>query len=283
MACSCRSRARRFWICLPATSDAMREKPVKNSIRCDSRASRRAGRQDHRGHGETAVRAELDQVGPAIGGPDLVLAADILADDLLLDPDRLLAQILGRGHPALQRPERVDEAHREGRARAQARARRQVGVVVDLEADRRRELAQHGADGRMLDLADLGHRLDLGIDDLVPVLEERRQLAQGDVAVLVDRGAEHGPAMLLEPGGIVGAAAEEGDAKGRAGDDHAVAPAAARTAGAAARLAGVPISMKWPVVGKAAMLPGGSRSRRSRSSEHGPMPASRSSSVTSRR
>ena len=67
-------------------------------------------RQDHRGHGEAAVRAELDQVGPAIGGPDLVLAADVLADDLLLDPDRLLAQILGRGHPALQRAERVDEA-----------------------------------------------------------------------------------------------------------------------------------------------------------------------------
>ena len=43
MAWSCRSRAAKLAICLPAISDAMREKPVKNSIRWESSSARRPG------------------------------------------------------------------------------------------------------------------------------------------------------------------------------------------------------------------------------------------------
>src|SRR3990170_4850638 len=118
--------------------------------------------------------------------------------------------------------------------------------MMDLHPGRDLELAQHAAHGRVLDLLDRLHRLDPGIDDLVPVLEEWRQLAQADVAVLVDRGAEHGTAMLPEPGRVVGAATEEGDPERGAGDDHGrgCSRVAVRMEGAAARLSGVPMSMK---------------------------------------
>ena len=76
----------------------MREKPVKNSIRCRSSSARRRPTDD-RGHREGAVGAELDHVRAAVGRPDLVLVADVLADHLLLDPDRLPRQVLGGRHP----------------------------------------------------------------------------------------------------------------------------------------------------------------------------------------
>ena len=56
------------------------------------------------------------------------------------------------------------------------------------------------------------------------MLEEGRQVAAGEVAVLVDRGGQHGAAVLAVPGRVVGAAAEERDAKRRAADDHAILP-----------------------------------------------------------
>jgi hypothetical protein len=52
------------------------------------------------------------------------------------------------------------------------------------------------------------------------VLEKGRQMPAGDVAVFVDRGRQHFAAVLGIPAGIIGPAAEKGDPKGSAGDDH---------------------------------------------------------------
>ena len=103
---------------------------------------------------------------------------------------------------------------------AHAAAGRQVAVVVDLDAALDAEVAQDLADGGMGDLVDGLAVLHLGVDHAILVLEERRQIAAGDVAVLVDGGREDGAAVLPIPGRIVGAAAEEGDAKWGSADDH---------------------------------------------------------------
>src|SRR6185436_10064535 len=63
-------------------------------------------------------------------------------------------------------------------------------------------------------------QLDLRVDHAMLVGEEWRQLAHEDVTVLVDGGAQHGTAVLLVPGGIVGAAAQQRDAIRRPRDDH---------------------------------------------------------------
>ena len=52
------------------------------------------------------------------------------------------------------------------------------------------------------------------------MLEERRQVAAGDVAVLVDRRRQHRPAVLAVPRRVVRAPAEERDAEWRPADDH---------------------------------------------------------------
>jgi hypothetical protein len=63
----------------------------------------------------------------------------------------------------------------------------------------------------VLDVVDPVAVLDLRVDDADLVLEEGRQVAAAEVAVLVDRGREHRAAVLAVPGGIVGTAPEEGD------------------------------------------------------------------------
>ena len=63
-------------------------------------------------------------------------------------------------------------------------------------------------------------RLDLAVDDADAVLEERRQVAAGEVAILVDGRGQHRAAVVAIPGGIIGAAAEERDAIGGPADDH---------------------------------------------------------------
>ena len=66
------------------------------------------------------------------------------------------------------------------------------------------------------------HVLDLAVDDADAMLEERRQIAAGEIAVLVDGGRQHRAAVLAIPGGVVGAAAEEGDSEGSSADDHSM-------------------------------------------------------------
>src|SRR5947207_11975601 len=91
---------------------------------------------------------------------------------------------------------------------------------MDLEATAAIGIHQYGACCRMLYVRRIDDVLDLRIDDPVLVLEERRQMAAGDVAILVDRRRDDAAAVLLGPRRIVGSTAEERNAKGRACDDH---------------------------------------------------------------
>ena len=81
--------------------------------------------------------------------------------------------------------------------------------MVNLEAPANLEPLEHAAYGRMLNLADLLDVLDNGIDDTKAMVEERRQLADADVAVLVDGGRQYGAAMLAIPLWIVRSAPEK--------------------------------------------------------------------------
>src|SRR5215472_8540161 len=95
--------------------------------------------------------------------------------------------------------------------------------MLDLDSVRAfvGELHKSCADGRVYQLPMIAHELDLGIDDAMFVGEERRKLADEDVAVLVNGRSEHGTSMLLVPGGVVRAAAKERDAIWRPRDNHA--------------------------------------------------------------
>ncbi len=66
-----------------------------------------------------------------------------------------------------------------------------------------------GTNCRVLDLFDGSHILNERIDDAVFVLEERRKVSAADMAIFIDRGRQHDPAVLLIPSRIVGAAAEK--------------------------------------------------------------------------
>ena len=210
---------------------------------------------------------EDDLVDAAIGGPHLVLRSDMLADHVLLDMDGLPRQLLLADHAAVERVQRGQQADREGRARPQAGAGRQVAVMVDLEAAIDLHLLQHVAHRRVADLGQLAHVLDEGIDDAVLVLEEGRQPADADVAVFVDGKADHPAAMPAIPDGIVGAAAEQRDAERRAADDHVARRrrAAPKKPSPSARLSGVPMSMNGAATTWAWSVPGGSRPSRSSS------------------
>ena len=92
--------------------------------------------------------------------------------------------------------------------------------MVDLEPVPDCQLGKHRAHRGMADFGDLAHQLDYRIDDAVTMLEERRQRAHAQIAVLVDRHAEHRATMLADPVGVIGPAAEQRHAEGRPADDH---------------------------------------------------------------
>ena len=68
---------------------------------------------------------------------------------------------------------------------------------------------KRGAHGGMLNFLDARDVLNLGIDDAMLVLKERRQSAAGNIAIFVERGRQYGAAVLAEPPGIVGSTSEE--------------------------------------------------------------------------
>src|SRR5580700_1559159 len=141
--------------------------------------------------------------------------------------------------------------------------------MMNLKAVRNAQLGEDAAHRRVLDLGQILDQLDLGIDDLRLVLEKRRQPAHADVAIFVDRGADHRTAVLAKPRRIIGAAAEQRDAKRGAADDHAgrwsnLAP---KTRSASLSDSGVPMSMKANRPAKASSEPEAARPNTSRSSE----------------
>jgi hypothetical protein len=88
---------------------------------------------------------------------------------------------------------------RERRARSEPRAGRQIAVMMDSSLFVV-SVREDGADGWMLDLVHVAHVLDDRVDDPEAVVEERRQLANVDVAELIDgrgqnRAAAHVPAL----------------------------------------------------------------------------------------
>ncbi len=148
---------------------------------------------------------------PAHRRPHLVLAADALLDHLLLEADGLAGQLVGRRHLAAQGVERVQQPDRERGGGAEPRARGQVAHVLDLyPVGKFAGVFHQGRTNRGVhQLAMVAYQLDLRVDHAMLVGEEWRQFAHEDVAVLVDGRAEHGTAVLLVPGGVVGAAAEQ--------------------------------------------------------------------------
>src|ERR1700686_4511790 len=130
-------------------------------------------------------------------------------------------------------------------------------------------LGQDPAHCRMLDLRDFFDQLDAGINDFCLVLEERRQPAHADVAIFVDSGPDPRPPALAKPRRIIGAAAEQRDAKRGAADNHArrLPTLALMTCSARLSDSGVPISMNANRPANASSEPAGARAKTSCSSD----------------
>ena len=169
-----------------------------------------AERRDRHGpYFEAAVPVDLDEIEPAERGGDLILNADILAEQVLLEMNGLLSELLLGDEHALQRIKRVQDADGEGRARAEPRARRQVAVMMNLEPFLDAEISDCLAYRRMRDVPGLTHELDARPDDAMLVLEEWRIEPAAQMTIAVDRGGQHGTAMVAIPVRVIGPAAEE--------------------------------------------------------------------------
>ena len=91
---------------------------------------------------------------------------------------------------------------------------------MDFEAVIDREFRKHRPHCGVHNLGCLADLLDFRIDDAVLVLEERRERANGQVAVLIDGHTEHGAAMLADPIRVIRPAAEQRHPERRPADDH---------------------------------------------------------------
>src|SRR5262245_12970980 len=87
------------------------------------------------------------------------------------------------------------------------------------------EPLKHRARRGMRDLGNLADVFDERVDDPELVRKKRRQLADADVTVLINRRSEHGSAMFAIPARVIGSAAEKRDPERGSTDDHAVGSA----------------------------------------------------------
>src|SRR5579864_1832104 len=184
---------------------------------------------------------ESDEVRTAVCSPDLVLRANRLFDDVLFQTDRFCSEPFRGGNLTLVGAQGVQQAHREGGTGAQPGAGWEVSVVLDLHPGIHFMFRQNAANRWMLDLFDGLRQLYAGVNDAVAVFEERRQVAKGNVTVLVDGSAENGTAVLVIPHWVIGPTAKERDTEGCPAHDHGC-----RTSEALSKVSGVPISRKRP-------------------------------------
>src|SRR5260370_98575 len=126
---------------------------------------------------------------------------------------------------ARKRVDSMYEPDRECGRGAQTRSRRQIAVVVNFQTLMDTHIHEHSSYCRMLDLPDVFDVLDKGVDDPKFMIEKWWQPPHADVAVPVEREAEHAPAVLAVPTGIVRPSSEERHPK-RCACDYHVLPAA---------------------------------------------------------
>ncbi len=169
------------------------------------------------------VALEIDEGQAAVGGDDLVLPAAGLGEDHPLDCDGLVGQVPRRAEAAAVRVQGLQHRHDKARGGAKAGAGGQVRHHVHLQAGLKSQFLQGRADGGMLDLIDLVHRLAAPVGETDAVVEIfLQERLRRHVGVAVDRGREHGAPMLVEMIGKIAAAAEEAHPHRRAGDHHRV-------------------------------------------------------------
>jgi len=155
-----------------------------------------------------------------MGRTDLVLRADAVAAAVALDMDGLGGELHGCAGLVAQGMEGVEQADGEGGTGAQSGHLGEIAVMMDFNAIPDVEVQETLPDSRMLDILGAHHIFNDGIDDACFVLEEGGEPAAGQIAIAGDAGGEHTAAVLVEPGGIVRATSEKGDAVGGAGNNH---------------------------------------------------------------
>src|SRR5579862_949084 len=178
------------------------------------------GGEDHRLHRKLPAPRKADLVEPAIRRLHLVLRADRFLQALLLYMDGLRRELVLAGHPRLERAQGVQYADRERRAGPHAAAGGQVAIVVNLDAAMDFQETQRLADGGMLNFVQTIAVLDLRINDADAVFKKRREMAHGEVAILVNRRGQDGAAVFAVPGRVVRSSAKEGNPEGGSADDH---------------------------------------------------------------
>src|SRR6185503_18414928 len=157
------------------------------------------GTDRHRTNVDGTVGSKHDVVEPAERRRDLVLRADGLAYHVLLDVDALVRELALARHLSFERVEGVQQPDRKRRARSHPASRRQVAVVVNLYSSGDPGIAEDFTRGGVLDLIEGMAVLDLRIDEANRVLEERRQMPAGEIAILVDGRRQHCPTVLVVP------------------------------------------------------------------------------------
>ena len=169
---------------------------------------------------ECVIFPKLNMVEAAEGRRDLILRTHVFLDDILFDIDGILCEAIFCNVPAVQCSESMHQSDGKRGTGTEARASRQVTIVVNFEAFLATRPAQDCTNRRVLNLIHVAHILDQGIDDAVLVLEERGQLAATDIALLVYGCRKNGPTIFPKPSGIVGAAPEKGYPERGARDNH---------------------------------------------------------------
>ena len=179
-----------------------------------------------------------------MGRKNLILRPDGLLQQLLLDVKALGDKLLLADALPLDGMHGVQETDGKRGTRSHAAACGQVAIVMHLDAVRHLHELQHRPGRRVPDLLDGPASVDLRVDHPVPMLEEGREIAAAQIAVLVDGRGHHRTAVFAIPSGIIGAATKKRDPEWCSAKNHENNPWAAMYE------SGVPMSRNRPLARK---------------------------------
>src|SRR5579863_1180438 len=169
-------------------------------------------------HGDPMILVETEAGDSAERRDELVLLADRLAQAIDLDMTGELGQFLGLSDPVLVRIQSLQQGSGKTPRGSEAGSRRYVGQRRNFNLWGRKILQFQGsADDRMLDIGDLVYLLQRGVFQKDSRAERP---GDGDVNVLVDRGCQQKPLVLLIVRSQIRTAAAERDAQWATRDDH---------------------------------------------------------------
>src|SRR2546427_9487603 len=152
---------------------------------------------------------KVDAIEPSVCGTNLVLRADCLLKQVLLDVNRIGGKGVLIAHLFFERIKTKEKTNGKRRARTQTSSSGQISHMMNFDALLNARELQARTHRRVFNLAIADDIFNSRIGNAAVIFEKRGQMSTSNVAAFVYRGRQYSAAVLSVPDRIIGTATKE--------------------------------------------------------------------------